>query len=241
MVLLGGTTVWRSVHRLSFEPTSLSAEMNDELNSALMRPRFRLSDSMTTEQIGEVLAERLDPISPAQIPYLAEHILDLAHHYRFDPAFILSMIQVESGFRTQIISSAGAVGLMQLMPATAGVVFRDLVLPLTDVQLASLKHVRNPLWIVPQKILMDPFTNLTLGVAYLAFLREHYRGLNPYYLISAYNMGPAKLDELLSKKTFKPVKTKSYFEAIRRAVFDFRSMTRLEKMQTNLHLRGGRV
>ena len=85
---------------------------------------------------------------------------------------------------------------------------------------------------------MDPFTNLTFGVAYLAFLREHYRGLNPYYLLAAYNMGPAKMDELLSKKTFKPGKTKTYFEAIRRAVFDFRSMKRQTGGQSPIRRRG---
>jgi hypothetical protein len=35
-------------------------------------------------------------------------------------------------------------------------------------------------------------------------------------------MGPARIDELMSKKTFKPDKTKKYFEAIRQGTFQFR-------------------
>jgi soluble lytic murein transglycosylase-like protein len=100
----------------------------------------------------------------------------------------------------------GAVGLMQIIPATGVVVARNLGLKLK----------------VTERVLQDPFVNLTLGVAYLAWLRDHYHGLSPYYLEAAYNVGPAKLDELRSRKSFKPVNTKKYYEAIRRGVPGFR-------------------
>jgi soluble lytic murein transglycosylase len=135
----------------------------------------------------------------------------LCQKYRFDPAFILSLIQVESRFKTTARSGVGAVGLMQIMPATAAVVIREMDLPNAEDS-----------GMLSRRTLSDPFVNLTVGITYLAWLRDHYQGMPPYYLVAAYNAGPAKIDDLLSKGAFKPVQTKRYFEAIRRGVPEFR-------------------
>jgi len=42
-----------------------------------------------------------------------------ARHYRLDPALLAAVIYQESKFRPDVRSSSGAVGLMQLLPATA--------------------------------------------------------------------------------------------------------------------------
>lgn len=42
-----------------------------------------------------------------------------ARRHGLDPALVLAVVQVESGFRTEAVSPKGARGLMQLMPATA--------------------------------------------------------------------------------------------------------------------------
>ena len=42
-----------------------------------------------------------------------------AHQRRLEPALVAAVIRVESSYRPTVTSSRGAVGLMQLMPATA--------------------------------------------------------------------------------------------------------------------------
>jgi soluble lytic murein transglycosylase len=166
---------------------------------------------MSIDEVSAILAERMHAAPKDQVSELSKHLLSLCQKFRFDPAFILSVIQTESGFQSEALSPAGAVGLMQLMPATAQVVVRDMNPPL-----------ERPVAGMNQQLLMDPFINLTLGVTYLASLRDRYKTLHPYVVLAAYNLGPARIDELLSKKAFKPDKTKKYFEAIRQGTSQFR-------------------
>ena len=149
--------------------------------AASERVSYRL---MRVDHVAGLLGERLD---------------------KFDPAFVLSVIEVESSFRIKVVSSAGAVGLMQVMPATAQVV-------------ADRYRIRY----TGTRSLTDPFTNVSIGVAYLAHLRDLYRDLSPYFHVAAYNIGPARLDELRVQRGFKPVKTKVYYQAIRNGVPYFR-------------------
>jgi soluble lytic murein transglycosylase-like protein len=189
----------------------LSADPTDDLSFYLehapARDVYRL---MSEKKVAEVFADHLDLFPKSLTPRLAHHLVELCKHYRFDPAFILSLIQVESGFHVKIVSPVGAVGLMQLMPDTARYVVDDWDLPAPAP------------WISMDRALTDPFFNLTMGVAYLATLRDHYRGRTPYYILAAYNVGPARMDELLSRKGFKPDKTVKYYDAIRRGVPRFR-------------------
>jgi soluble lytic murein transglycosylase-like protein len=55
---------------------------------------------------------------PADVPFGAE-ITAAAQRYSLDPALLVGLIKQESGFQPAIRSSAGAVGLTQLMPGTA--------------------------------------------------------------------------------------------------------------------------
>jgi len=156
---------------------------------------------MSANKIEAILSDRLDLFPDSQAGKLARHLVTLCKRYRFDPAFVLSLIEVESSFRVSVISPAGAIGLMQLMPETAAIVAKWY----------NIKYSGG-------RALVDPFTNLSLGIAYLSYLRDKYRELSPYFHIAAYNIGPARLDELLARKYFKPTKTKKYYEAIKQGV-----------------------
>ncbi len=90
-------------------------------------------------------------------------------------AFILSIIRQESEFDTSAHSSAGAQGLMQLMPYTAKVVAKQ----------AKLPYSRS-------KLTKNPEYNIKLGSYYISGLLLEYDGSYPF-AIAAYNAGPKRV------------------------------------------------
>jgi soluble lytic murein transglycosylase len=88
-----------------------------------------------------------------------------------DPYLILALIRQESLFDPQAVSSASALGLMQLLPSTARRTARQL----------GLADPR------PEQ-LFDPELNLTLGISHLKELLQRYGG-NQVKALAAYNAG----------------------------------------------------
>jgi len=99
-----------------------------------------------------------------------------------DPALTLAITRQESNFNADAVSSAGALGLMQLMPATARTLARKMNLRrLTMVALTS-----------------DPTLNLELGSSYLQSLMDRYDNVVPF-AVAAYNAGPERVDQWLGQ------------------------------------------
>lgn len=198
---------------LSYEVHTPNLAPSDDLTFTLSSANAgELSPWMKEEVITSVFQGHLSLFPKSWIPKLTAHLVELCKTYRFDPAFVLSLIYVESRFQIHAVSSAGAVGLMQLMPGTARFVSREL----------DMNYLGD-------NALRDPFYNLTLGVAYLSMMRDRYFGFPPYYL-AAYNMGPVKFDQVLMKPSFKPNKTKIYYERIRNLVSQFRTYNPQKKV-----------
>ena len=60
-------------------------------------------------------------VAPAQVDPApaAQFVRQYAGHYRVSPELVAALIDVESRWNPRALSSKGAMGLMQLMPATA--------------------------------------------------------------------------------------------------------------------------
>lgn len=91
-----------------------------------------------------------------------------------EPALALAIARQESEFRVDAGSSVGALGIMQLMPATAEEVAGWLDLPYQRSQLTT-----------------DWAYNTTLGAEYLAFLTREF-GNSPVMIAAGYNAGPSR-------------------------------------------------
>ena len=161
------------------------------------------------EAVTRVLKRKLRGATPTQAEALSHHILSLCREHRMDPAFILALIDVESGFNVRARSRQGAMGLMQLMPATARVIARQF-------------NIRIP---SNASLLSNPVLNLSLGISYLRVLRDKYQNDSPYFQFAAYNIGPARLDQLKSRPGgFKPAQTLKYYRTIREKMAYYRSL-----------------
>ncbi len=105
-----------------------------------------------------------------------EAILFAARESDVDPYLIAAVVRAESSGRIGVVSTKGALGLMQLMPATAAERARILGLPEPD----------------REELLADPKLNLRLGANYMAWLLSRQEGDVERALV-AYNTGPTRL------------------------------------------------
>jgi len=197
------------------------ADPTDDFSFTLGHPPVVSAYRLLNDQgVGRILEDRLDLFPKSQIPKLAKHIVELCNIYRFDPAFVLSLIEVESRFNVKATSPVGAIGLMQLMLPTANFVAHEVELLPTGHETFEAKKLNKKE--ITSAILYEPFANTSLGIAYLSWLRDHYHGSLPYYLVAAYLVGPARMDELMSRKSFRPRDSQHYFRSIRQRVNGFR-------------------
>ena len=95
-------------------------------------------------------------------------IREHAERHGISPDLVRAVIQAESGFNRFAVSPKGAMGLMQLMPATA----REL-------------GVKNP---------FHPDENIRAGVWYLATLLERF-DFDVVRALAAYNAGPGRVEQ----------------------------------------------
>lgn len=130
-------------------------------------------------------AERAAPSDP-----YAAHIAEASQRFGVPVAWIRVVLRAESAGDPRAVSSAGAIGLMQIMPAT----WADL----------RAKH----------RLGNDPYDvrdNILAGTAYLRELHDRYGSVTA--MLAAYNAGPGRYEASLSGRPL-PAETRAYVASI---------------------------
>ena len=117
---------------------------------------------------------------PAQY---AEYIKTYSEKYGVPEQIILAVIKTESGFESDAVSSAGAVGIMQIMPKTFDWITRDILSENLDTGL-----------------LYSPETNIKYGTYLLSYLYNEYGIWETCF--AAYNAGIGNVNEWLNNPDY---------------------------------------
>lgn len=127
--------------------------------------------------IDAILARRAPELGLTLRHQLAGAISEEAQTASYDPLLILAIINVESEFEEDALSSKGARGLMQIKPSTLQFLAEK----------AGLRLSR-------EEVTTDPALCVRLGVRYLRSLQQKFGGDLDLALM-AYNAGPARIRE----------------------------------------------
>ena len=119
--------------------------------------------------------------------FFSDIVTEAASDYDFDPMLIFSLIRQESFFEGFIISSAGAKGLMQIMPATGEEISSLLRWP-SDYRESDLYR---------------PVVNIRMGTNYLSRMRTYFDN-DIFAAMAAYNAGPGNVLNWLEKANNDP-------------------------------------
>jgi soluble lytic murein transglycosylase-like protein len=151
----------------------------DVLSGGAMRVPL-LSVERILEDERPTASEPEVPMAPAFEPYFhpdqgrpttpfGDLIYETAQRHSLNPALVAAVVKAESAFNRRAVSSKGAQGLMQLMPATGH-----------RFGLAAVDA-------------FDPAKNLDAGVRYLRWLIDRFQG-RLTHAIAAYNAGEGAVD-----------------------------------------------
>ena len=115
----------------------------------------------------------------------SEQVSRYSSEFGVEEALVYSVIRTESGFRPEVESHAGAVGLMQLMPSTFD----------------WLQEQLDGSVVYTSEQLKDPDTNIKYGTYFLSMLMDRYGG-DIKTVAAAYNAGTTTVDGWLSDTTY---------------------------------------
>ena len=133
------------------------------------------------------LAQLPSPASAVPTHPHAAHIAEASRRFGIPSVWIIAVMRTESAGDVRALSSAGAMGLMQVMPETwAGLRIR-------------YGFGRDP---------YDPRDNILAGTAYLREMWDRYGDITA--MLAAYNAGPGRYDEHRATGRALPAETRAY-------------------------------
>jgi len=136
--------------------------------------------------------------------------------FTVDKALVYAIVRQESAFNPMAVSPVGAMGLMQLMPASAALATGDNT------------YRKRP------KVLFNAATNLRAGQDYLSYLMDRGVGGDILQVVAAYNAGPGAVlkttamvgqdDPLLTIECLPALETRNYVEKVMAAYWTYKRM-----------------
>lgn len=126
--------------------------------------------------------------------------------YKMDPLLIAAIINVESKFISIATSGKGAIGLMQVLPATAEEIAKELNMDYLNVD-----------------ELYEPEKNIKIGFYYISRLQKKFNG-NIILALSAYNAGISKAKDWQKYK-----ETKEFVNKVMRTYRRFKFIQKLKR------------
>lgn len=136
--------------------------------------------------------------------------------FTVDKALVYAIVRQESAFNAKAVSPVGALGLMQLMPASAALATGDNTFR------------RKP------KTLFNAAVNLRAGQDYLTYLMDRGVGGDILHVVAAYNAGPGAVlkttamvgsdDPLLTIECLPALETRNYVEKVMTAYWTYKRM-----------------
>lgn len=180
------------------QPQPLGAELKDSVSNRLpahsikratlppsLRPGHQMKDKARFET--RLKNSRPQPVALTDQQIIQRTVQEAAAKYNLPPKLITAVIRAESNFEVSAVSSAGAQGLMQLMPATA----REL-------------GVKNP---------FDIEQNIDGGTKYLRQMIDRFGG-SVRKALAAYNAGPGTVVKYNGRVPFP--ETRQYVKRVMR-------------------------
>ena len=175
VVLAEGSVIKVESHTLQNDRVELHLPGGGTLELSLMRVERIVADEIEDADVDAFVLED----GGIEIAFAESHgvpdtpygnlIYEAARRYDINPGLVAAMVRAESAFDPRAVSSKGASGLLQLMPATA-----------------------SRFGLEPSG-LFDPARNLEAGLRYLTWLRHRFDG-DTALVLAAYNAGEVNVD-----------------------------------------------
>ncbi len=181
LILAAMTLNAQSPAAIEKQRASVRRQVSDNPSSSFFTVPWVSPAVGTTAPLPQAFGD-CEPVSAAD---LSKIVMDAAQREGINPSLIRAVIKRESAGRPCAVSSKGAEGMMQLMPATQ-----------SDLGVQDS---------------FDPVQNVGGGAKYLKQLLARYKG-NLELALAAYNAGPQRVDE--GNKVPEIAETQAYVAAI---------------------------
>lgn len=173
---------------LSEEAAEELSEMSrkDSRYSTLLNIAYKLAEMEKYRKALLLLDLLPDTMRPRELLYPLAYwpfVNEASSRYDIDPFLLLSLIREESRYDPEAVSSAGAIGLMQLMPLTARRTARSVKVEINGIE--SIHLVEN---------------NIALGTHYLSGLLREFKSVAA--ALAAYNAGERRVRKWLAKERY---------------------------------------